>query len=60
MFYQSRGNKGVLDVCLCLGCGGLDGEWHTQQTRQTDTLTEQHKKYKDITSHSLQLRSKRP
>ena len=32
---------------------------NTQHTRQTDTLTEQHIKYKDITSHSLQLRSKR-
>ena len=32
---------------------------NTQQTRQTDTLTEQYKKYKDIKSHSLQLRSKR-
>ena len=21
--YQSCGNKGVLDVCLCLGCGGV-------------------------------------
>ena len=30
-----------------------------QHTRQTDTLTEQHIKYKDITSHSPQLRSKR-
>ena len=31
----------------------------TQHTRQTDPLTEKHIKYKDITSHSLQLRSKR-
>ena len=23
--YQSCGNRGVLDVCLCLGCGGLGG-----------------------------------
>ena len=32
---------------------------NTQHTRQTDTLTEQHIKYKDIPSHSPQLRSKR-
>ena len=32
---------------------------NTQHTKQTDTLTEQHKTYKDITSHSLLLMSKR-
>ena len=32
---------------------------NTQHTRQTDPLTEQHINYKDRTSHSLQLRSKR-
>ena len=32
---------------------------NTQHTKQTDTLTEQHTTYKDITSHSLLLRSKR-
>ena len=32
---------------------------NTQHTRQTDTLTGQHIKYKDITSHSPQLRSKK-
>ena len=31
----------------------------TQHTKQTDTLTEQHTTYKDTTSHSLLLRSKR-
>ena len=28
--YQSRGDRGVLDLCLCLGCGGVGGvggEW---------------------------------
>ena len=26
--YQSCGDRGVLDVCLCFGCGGVDGvEW---------------------------------
>ena len=30
-----------------------------QHTKQTDTLTEQHTTYKDTTSHSLLLRSKR-
>ena len=30
-----------------------------QHTKQTDTLAEQHTTYKDITSHSLLLRSKR-
>ena len=28
--YQSCGNRGVLDVCLCLGSGGVGGvggEW---------------------------------
>ena len=28
--YQSCGNGGVLDVCLCFGCGGVAGvcgEW---------------------------------
>ena len=28
--YQSCGNRGVLDVSLCFGCGGVDGvggEW---------------------------------
>ena len=25
--YQSYGKRGVLDVCLCLGCGGVGGEW---------------------------------
>ena len=33
---------------------------NTQHTKQTDPLTEQHKTYKDTTSHSLLLRSKRP
>ena len=23
--YQSCGNRGVLDVCLCLGCDGVGG-----------------------------------
>ena len=23
--YQTRGNRVVLDVCLCLGCGGVCG-----------------------------------
>ena len=23
--YQSCGNRGVLDVCLCFGCGGMGG-----------------------------------
>ena len=32
---------------------------HTQHTKQTDPLSKQHIKYKDITSHSQQLRSKR-
>ena len=32
---------------------------NTQHTRQTDILTEKHIKYKDITSHSPQLGSKR-
>ena len=32
---------------------------NTQHTKQTDTLTEQHTTYKDTTSHSLLLRSKR-
>ena len=26
-FYQSCGNRGVLDVFLCLGCGDVGGEW---------------------------------
>ena len=29
-FYQSCGNRGVLDVYLCFGCGGMGGvcgEW---------------------------------
>ena len=28
--YQSCGDRGVLDVCLCFGCGGVGGvggEW---------------------------------
>ena len=28
--YQSCGGRGVLDVCLCFGCGGVSGvggEW---------------------------------
>ena len=25
--YQSCSNMGVFDVCLCLGCGGVGGEW---------------------------------
>ena len=28
--YQCCGNRGVLDVCLCFGCGGVGGvggEW---------------------------------
>ena len=25
--YESCGNRGVLDVCLCFGCGGVGGEW---------------------------------
>ena len=25
--YQSCGNRGVLDVCLCFGWGGVGGEW---------------------------------
>ena len=28
--YQSCGNRGVLDMCLCFGCGGVGvvgGEW---------------------------------
>ena len=28
--YQSYGDRGVLDVCLCFGCGGVGGvgwEW---------------------------------
>ena len=32
---------------------------NTQHTRQTNPLPEQHIKYKDITSHSPQLNSKR-
>ena len=24
--YLFCGNKGVLDVCLCFGCGGVGGE----------------------------------
>ena len=24
-FYQSVGTRGVLDVCLCLGCSGVSG-----------------------------------
>ena len=83
--YQSYGNRGVLDMCLC--CGGVGGEWEggldqdlegwcyvcvspdspnnsqilldTQHTRQTDPLTAQHIKDKDITSHSPHLRSKK-
>ena len=30
VFYQSCGDRGVLDVCLCFGCGcvgGVVGEW---------------------------------
>ena len=26
-FTNSVGTRGVLDVCLCLGCGRVDGEW---------------------------------
>ena len=25
--YQSCGDMGVLDMCLCFGCGGVGGEW---------------------------------
>ena len=25
--YQSCGTGGVLDVFLCLGCGGVGGDW---------------------------------
>ena len=25
--FQSCGNMGVLDVCLCFSCGGVGGEW---------------------------------
>ena len=25
--YQPVGTGGVLDVCLCLGCGRVGGEW---------------------------------
>ena len=32
---------------------------NTEHTRQTDSLTGQHRKYKDITIHSPQFRSKR-
>ena len=24
---QSCRNKGVLDMCLCFGCGGVGGDW---------------------------------
>ena len=26
-FTNSVGTGGVLDVCLCFGCGGVCGEW---------------------------------
>ena len=26
-FTNHVGTGGVLDVCLCLGCGGVGGEW---------------------------------
>ena len=26
-FINSVGTRGVLDVCLCIGCGGVGGEW---------------------------------
>ena len=26
-FTNPVGTGGVLDVCLCLGCGGVGGEW---------------------------------
>ena len=25
--YQSYGNGGMLDVCLCFGCSGVGGEY---------------------------------
>ena len=25
--HQSCGDRGVLDMCLCSGCGGVGGEW---------------------------------
>ena len=27
VLYQSYGNRGMLDVCLCLGCSSVGGEW---------------------------------
>ena len=27
VFYQSCGNMGMLNVCLCLCCGGVGGVW---------------------------------
>ena len=30
VFYQLCGNRGMLDICLCVGCGGVggvSGEW---------------------------------
>ena len=26
-FTNPVGTEGVLNVCLCFGCGGVDGEW---------------------------------
>ena len=26
-FTNHLGTGGVLDMCMCLGCGGVDGEW---------------------------------
>ena len=26
-FTNPEGKGGVLDVCLCFGCGGVGGEW---------------------------------
>ena len=33
VLYNPVRTGGVLDVCLCLGCGGVDGEWAGAWTR---------------------------
>ena len=32
-FTNTVGIRGVLDMCLCLGCGGVGGEWVGAWTR---------------------------
>ena len=32
-FTNPVGTRGVLDMCLCFGCGGVGGEWVGAWTR---------------------------